>query len=125
MMKALNVFCHWTARIAGLISLGIMMLFFIGEGETLFAASRSEMFLTIFFPGLVALGFVLAWFRPWLGGLISVCGLILFYVIHWIIAGYFPHGAAFVVFTLPGFLFLADSLFARMVSGTAAPSSRS
>jgi len=123
-MKALKGFCHWTARIAGLISLGLMTLFFIGEGGTLFDASSLEMFLAIFFPGLVALGFVLAWFRPWGGGLISVGGLILFYVFHWIIAGNFPQGVAFIVFTLPSFLFLADAGFARMMPGGDCPFER-
>jgi hypothetical protein len=56
------------------------------------------------------LGFVIAWRRERLGGLVTVCSLAAFYI--WMTArdGHLPPGPYFLLFAAPGFLFLASSL---------------
>ena len=97
---------RWAARILSLVSVGMVMLFIIGEGFDIARVKLSEWLLFLFFPFGISIGMILAWWQEGIGGTITVGSLVMFYVVHFAIAGMFPHGWAFLVFTIPGFLFL-------------------
>jgi hypothetical protein len=59
-----------------------------------------------FFPVLVIIGFVIAWTKELIGSIISLLGLVAFYLFHYFSSGIYPKGSAFLIFTIPAFLFL-------------------
>lgn len=97
---------RWTARILSVVSIAVVLSFMVGEGFDYTRIKTTEWILFLFFPFGISLGMILAWWREGVGGIITVSSLIMFYVTHLIIAGRFPHGLAFLVFAIPGFLFL-------------------
>ena len=102
----MNAVVHWTARLWSIASLGIILLFIFGEG--MHRVRPSEWLLFLFFPAGICVGMILSWWKEGLGGAVTVGSLIAFYAIHFAIAHTFPHGWAFLVFSLPGFLFLSQ-----------------
>lgn len=69
------VFYTWFSRIGGLIFLILFTLFFYGEGLPDILNGKGEgllYFLPFALPSLV--GYFLAWFRPYAGGLLMVLG---------------------------------------------------
>jgi hypothetical protein len=99
---------RWTARILAVASVGLILAFLVGEG---FDASRiqpGEWLGLVFFPVGICVGMILAWWREGLGGAITVGSLAAFYLIHLATAGAFPSGWAFLLFAVPGFLFLVS-----------------
>jgi len=96
----------WVARLWSIASIGVVLLFIFGEG--MHRIRPSEWLLFLFFPAGISVGMILAWWKNRLGGVITVTSLIAFYAIHFAIARTFPHGWAFLVFSLPGFLFLVE-----------------
>jgi hypothetical protein len=102
---------RWTARIWSIASLGLILLFVIGEGIN--PTMTREWVGLIFFPLGISIGMILAWWREALGGIITVGSLLIFYVIHFATAGGFPKGWAWLVFAAPGFLFLIASWLSR------------
>ena len=106
---------HWTARVLSLLSIGIILLFFIGEGFNPTRLTAGEWALMLCFPLSVMVGLLVAWRYEVVGGLIAVGGLLSFYLVHAMLAnGYLPRGWAYFVFASPGFLFLLSALLLRM-----------
>jgi hypothetical protein len=111
---------RWIARILSVVSIGIILLFMAGEGFDYTQIKLSEWLLFIFFPIGVSIGMVLAWWQEGIGGIITVGSFIMFYAVHFVISGRFPHGLAFLVFTIPGFLFLLCWYRIRKIHSVAA-----
>ena len=103
-------FLRWTARLASLASLGVLLLFIAGEGFNPAKLAPRELALSLFFPLGVMLGLGLGWWREGVGGVMALAGLAGFYGVHYAVAGGFPRGWALAVFTLPGLLFLLSWL---------------
>lgn len=105
---------RWTARAMSIISIGVLLLFFIGEGFNPSRVSLQEWALFLCFPLTVVVGLIWAWRSEWLGGTIAMSGLLFFYITHAVVAdGYLPRGWAFGVFTSPALFFLLYALLAR------------
>jgi hypothetical protein len=104
---------QWLARLLGLASVALLALFIFGEGFNPLRMTRGELVLSLFFPLGVIAGLALAWWKEGVGGTLCVGSLLAFYAAHYLIAGDFPRGWAFLVFALPGFLFLTHWLLAR------------
>jgi hypothetical protein len=102
---------HWTARIWSIASLGLLLLFVIGEGIN--PTTRTERLELLFFPLGISVGMILAWRKEGFGGIITVGSLLAFYAVHLVTAGRFPKGWAWLVFAAPGFLFLLSSYLSR------------
>lgn len=98
---------QWLARGLSVVSIFVILLFFIGEGFNPAALRSKEWVLMIFFPIGVVAGMAIAWWKEGLGAAITITALLAFYVAHYLFAGDLPRGWAFVTFALPGFLFLA------------------
>ena len=90
---------RWTARLTSLLSIGVLLLFFIGEGFNPTKLTMKEWILFLFFPPGVMLGLVVGWKREFVEGLIALSSLALFCVLESIDGG-FP-GFAFFMFASP------------------------
>lgn len=104
---------RWIARILAVACIGLVLAFLVGEG---FEASRiqpGELLGLVFFPVGICAGMIVAWWREGLGGAITVGSLGAFYLVHLATAGTFPSGWAFLLFAVPGFLFLASWMQSR------------
>ena len=111
---------RWTARILSVVSIGLVLLFMVGEGFDYTRIKPNEWVLFIFFPFGISIGMLLSWWQEGIGGIITAGCLLMFYVVHFVIAGKIPHGLAFLVFTIPGFLFLLCWYRTRKVGKVAA-----
>jgi len=109
--KSLGKAIRWTARLTGVLSIGVLLLFFIGEGFNPTKLTIKEWILFLFFPFGVMLGLLVGWKREFVGGLIAIISLALFCALETINGG-FP-GLAFFVFASPGILFLLASLISK------------
>ena len=68
----------WFARISGVLVMVFFLAFFIGEGsKDIFKGMGGE--LLYFFPFCLPaiIGFVIAWFKPYTGGLLLIFGALL------------------------------------------------
>ncbi|MDT3739111.1 MAG: hypothetical protein RO257_06360 [Candidatus Kapabacteria bacterium] len=97
---------QWIARSFSILAIFVILIFVVGEGFNPFKFTSEELLLSIFFPVFTLIGLIVAWKYELIGGLISVAGLVLFYIFHQIISQDFPEGWAFLVFTAPAFLFI-------------------
>jgi len=104
----------WFARVWSIASIVFVLFFFFGEslgpGTKPTAAEWIGLAL---WPGGVAVGLVVAWFRKGLGGAIAIVSLIAFYVWNLLERGRFPGGPYFLLVAAPGILFLLSSLLSR------------
>ncbi len=98
----------WLARILSLASLGIVLLFIVGEGFNPLTFNPTEWLGFVFFPVGISVGMIVAWWKMGIGGSITVGSLIMFYVVQVATSGRFPQGWAWLVFSSPGFLFLLN-----------------
>lgn len=101
---------RWLARIASLVSLAVLGMFFFGGQEEQQFLSSSEVVGFLFFPVCVAAGFLVAWKWELAGSLLSIFGLAGFYLWHVVGAGKWPDGPWFLIFASPAFLFLLAHL---------------
>ena len=108
---------RWIARLWTIASIGLILLFLVGERS--YPGSATEWLGFLFFPLGISIGMILAWRREGLGGSITVGSLLVFYGIHLATADMLPKGWAWPVFGAPGFLFLLCWLRSR--KGSAAP----
>ena len=97
---------RWTARAWSVASVGLILAFLVGEGFHPSQITAREWLGLVFFPVGITVGMILAWWREGLGGAITVASLAVFYLIPLATAGALPKGWAFLVFAMPGFLFL-------------------
>jgi hypothetical protein len=110
---SISTACRWAARLLSLLSIGVLLLFIIGEGFNPLHLAPRELLLSLFFPIGVLLGMGLAWRWEALGGTLTIGSLLAFYAVHWLGSGQFPGGVFFALFASPGLLFLLAALTAR------------
>ena len=111
-MSATVRILRWSARLLSIASIGLMLAFLMGEGVDAPKVAAREWVGLLFFPFGVMLGMAVGWWREGLGGGIAVGSLLAFYG-WYALAGDLPSGWAFLVFTLPGFAFVASWLLTR------------
>ena len=104
-----------TAKIWSLLSIGFVLLIFIGEmmGSTGPALTLDEWVGLAFFPIGVVIGLILGWWREEIGGAVTILSLLAFYIWDLLRSGDFPGGPFFLLVAAPGFLFLAGWFFSR------------
>jgi hypothetical protein len=95
---------HWTARIWSLASMVLILGFIIGEG--LNPSTVNEWIGLLLFPFGISAGMIVAWWKEGLGGSITISCLLIFYLFWQVSTGEFPKGWAWLLFSLPGFIFL-------------------
>jgi hypothetical protein len=101
---------RWIARILASIMAALILLFFVGEtlGEGVQSLShmtvREILLMFTFFA--LWLGLLLGWKWELLGGLLTLCAIIVFYALNILFAGIFPKGPFFIASALPSLLFL-------------------
>ncbi len=106
---------RWVARVLSVVSILILLMFFIGEGIDIARISGREMIGIMFFPIGVAVGFFIAWKWETAGGLVSLFSLFCFYVVYgFILSGNMPRGFWFLIFTFPGFVFVVAGIYGRI-----------
>ncbi|MEW6236110.1 MAG: hypothetical protein AB1656_12050 [Candidatus Omnitrophota bacterium] len=104
----------WIGRVLGLALFALFMLIFIGEGG--FNPFSRNVYHTVHMMCLLTtwFGYIVGWFMELAGGLMSVFGFSLFYLLHYSQSGRFPKGWAFPMMTVPGFFYLAAWAIAKM-----------
>jgi hypothetical protein len=95
---------RWLARAWTIASIGLVLLFIVGDGSM--PGTFVQWLGFLFFPVGISVGMVVAWWRERLGGSITVASLVAFYAIHLATAGTLPRGWAWLAVAAPGFLFL-------------------
>ena len=101
---------RWIARIGSLISLAVLAMFIFGGQESLQIPDWNQMVGFLTFPVGIILGMLVGWCREKTGGLITLVSLAGFYVWHWLSADKLPSGPWFLIFSLPGLLFLVAGI---------------
>ncbi len=100
-------YLRWAARLASVVCLAIILLFFLGEGFGAAQIGAREWLGFLFFPLGVFVGLVLAWKKEGLGGMINIFAVLGFYLIYgWLLSGSFWQGWALIPFLIPGILFV-------------------
>ncbi len=112
-MKTAGSLVRWAARVLSIVSLGLLAVFFVGEGIDPSRLQPGELVLFLFFPLGVCAGMLLGWWCESIGGLITVLCTAAFYLVHWATSGRLPRGPYLLLFALPGLLFLAAGMFRR------------
>jgi len=104
---------RWLARLTSLVSVGMLALFLFGEPFHPAQITAREWTGLAFFPGGVAIGMIIAWWREGLGAAISLASLLGFYTIFGLLLGSRVSGPWFIVVVSPAFLFLIAWLLSR------------
>lgn len=101
-----------TARILSIGVVFLVALFAFGNDGVASGPIRDHEYIGLFFfPVGIILGIIIGWKNELLGGVISTASLACFYLVYELaIMGRIPRGPWFVVFNIPGFLFLAYGL---------------
>lgn len=122
-MTMLTTIVRWSARILSIASIVMLLLFLFGEGDPseIGQITLREWVLFAFFPFGVMAGMIIGWWREGLGGAITTGSLVLFYVMNLALHGDMPGGPYFVIFALPGLLFLVCWATTLGHSATPAP----
>jgi len=98
---------RWTARLLSIGSLGFMLLFVVGEGQSWSSVRTQDLVGLVFFPFGLTLGLVLGWRRELSGGIIAVGSIALFYLVYGLaVNSAIFQGWWFLVLSIPGWLFL-------------------
>lgn len=97
---------RWVARILAVVSVGLVLALVVAESPGPLNRGARDAVLFVFFPLGVCVGMLLGWWRELWGGVVAVASLALFYGIHFVASGRFPGGPYFLIFTVPGILFL-------------------
>ena len=99
---------HWTARLLSIASIGLILLFAVGEKFNPVQFTPIELLEFLFFPVGISAGMIVAWWMEGLGGSITVGSLLMFYAINFATSGRFPRGWVWWLFTAPALLFLLN-----------------
>ena len=95
----------WLARIWNALAMAFLLFMLIGHlvgGDDMTFNNQKEWLMFLFFPIGVLLGLALCWWKPWLGGLVTIGSLLAFRLIgNEVDFNFWIDGAA-----APGFLFL-------------------
>jgi hypothetical protein len=113
----LEIGLRWTARVLAVFLVGLVLVFFIGEGEfSRFTLSAVEAILMTFLFS-TCIGMALAWRWPLIGGVISVTGILLYYAVDVVMrGGRFLNNVYFDLMLLAGVLFLLSAIIRRRMS---------
>ena len=105
---------HNLIIVLSLISITVLLAFVVFDVRTFRQVAPNEWVGLFFFPVGVIAGMLLGWWREVLGGAVTVFSLIGFYLIYgWFLNNQIWLGAWFIVFALPGILFLISGLTFR------------
>lgn len=104
----------WMARGLSILVVGSILLFVIGECFNPLRLNMQEALLFLFFPLGIVIGIAIGWWREGLGGLITLASMALFYAVHFIQSGRLPKGPFFLIFALPGLLFVISWLYEKI-----------
>jgi len=109
----LEVSLRWIARLLAAFFVGLVALFFVGEGGiNPFKLSVTETVLIIgFFT--TCIGMIVAWRRELIGGAMATTGILLFCGTESVVAGRFPKGLIIPLMVLPGLLFLVSGVLRK------------
>jgi hypothetical protein len=113
-------FLKWAARVLSVLSVGVILLFFVGEGFDPSGVTLRVWVALLLFPVMVVAGMLIAWRREGLGGVVSIAGLAAFYLYSAVLNGGTPRGLAFLILSAPGFLFLLYALARQLTHKHAA-----
>lgn len=100
------VILRWLARAGSLVSVAFLLLFLFGQEMAPGQLTFAEWLGLLFFPFGVTVGMLLAWRWETLGGAITILSLLAFYKVMYSERGRFPEGIWFLLFALPGLIFL-------------------
>ncbi len=101
---------RWIARIGAGLTAVFILFFFIAHAITdgltpfLYLTARETAMMAAF--AAVWLGLLVGWKWELVGGLLTVGGVIAFYLLDYLFSGMFPRGPFFLIFALTGVLFL-------------------
>ena len=112
-MKMATLSLRWIARAASLLSIGLILMFLIGDSFNPARVRPREWIGLAFFPVGVVAGMIVAWWKEGFGGAITLASLVAFYGIYGWLMGSNVNSAAFIFFATPGFLFLICWLLSR------------
>jgi hypothetical protein len=108
------IWVRWLPRVTSLVSVGILLLFIIGEGSGPNPITAREWVGLFFFPFGVVVGMLVAWRREVLGSLVSIGSLACFYTVFGLVLTHtLPRGGYFAFFTAPALFFLLSGLVSR------------
>ncbi len=101
---------RWSARLLSLVVIVLVVLSaFVPAGPP----TGAQLVGLVFFPGVVCIGMLLAWWREPLGVLVATAGLAVFYAWSAISGAHFARGPWFVVCWSPTLLFALSWLLGR------------
>jgi hypothetical protein len=104
-LPALATATHWASCLLASAVVLLIVVFAIGEGLPPLQALNAS-FAAV---GVMLVGLVLVWWKDWLGGAISLVGLVWFQAIEIAVNGQ-PSGGLFPLFLVPGVLALLAGL---------------
>jgi hypothetical protein len=103
-LDLLHCALRWSARVLTLPALFFMIATAIGTGGS--GPSPRDWLLLALFPVGMTLGLIIGWRWELVGGTLSVSCLGAFYLLHYVLSHRLPGGPWFLIFTVPGILFL-------------------
>jgi len=108
---------RWMARVSSGLTAALILLIFIGEGldegfDPLLHLTARETVMMVAFAA-VWVGLLLGWKWELHGGLLTICGMIAFYLVDYLFSGTLPRGPFFLIFASPSLLFLYCGLQTR------------
>jgi len=109
-MLAKTSFIGWTARLLSILSLGVILIFVIGNRFSPSSLRPVEAILFLFFPVGLCVGMVVGWWREAQGAVITLISVAGFYLLSFFVSGRFPKGPYFLIVALPGLVFLISWL---------------
>ncbi|MFN4083716.1 MAG: hypothetical protein ACK4K9_08805 [Bacteroidia bacterium] len=76
--------------------------------ETVFKLSTKELFLFVFYPVIILVGHLLMFMYYRTGAFTSIAGLILYYLIYYLLNHHFPQGSFYFLFLAAPILAIVD-----------------
>lgn len=106
---------RWSGRVFGLMVLFLLALFYLTGGVGATEITIRQYIGLLFFPVGLAIGFVVGWRNELAGGMISVLSVAAFYLVYGLLlSGSTRQGSAFLIFAVPGVLFLSYGILIRI-----------
>ena len=107
---------RWAARTLSAVSIGTILLFIFGEGSLDFSTSSwKEIGAMLLFPLGLLVGLILGWQEEIKGGALAVGSIAAFYLVYGLaLSGSIRQGWWFLIFAVPGFLFLLYGLLSSL-----------
>ena len=103
---------RWTARGLSVLTTLVLLLFLFGEPFPAAKLTAREWTGLLFFPFGIMLGFAVAWWKEAVGAAITILSLAAFYLVYGLLLNG-KVGWLFIVFAVPGFLFMISAMLSR------------